>query len=276
MKAMTTEILTWRRTRAIAVLTVREAMRQRLVAAFLLLALALVAGVHALRDLNFGGSLSAFVADCGFGVMAVIGSALAISLTAQLVLVEVESRTVDTLFAKPVTRAEFVVGKFLGLAGLLAAFCAFITVLLTLLVAVPPAAPIEWASGDRPAVALRELAVGGYLQWLKLIILAALVLLVASYARTQLFVVVAGIVLLLAGHLQSVAHDAYARSASMLVKAIGFVTTGWLPNFNLFAAPPGGSTGADPMSLGFLSLYAGGYVLVACGLTAICFWHREL
>lgn len=261
-----------RRIRAIARMTVIAAMRQRLVPAFLLLALALGIGALGLRDLGFGRSEAAFLTDCGFGVMAVIGAGLAIALTAQLVLTEVESRTIHPLFAKPVTRADFVFGKLLGLAVILAAFCALLAASVAVVVVAAPAAPVS-TGVDRSPVALVDLAGGAYRQWLKLTVLAALVLLVASYARTQLFVTVAGLVLLLAGHLQSAAAAAYSRSPSEWVRLTGWLTTGWLPDFSLFAPSDGGGGAA---SLGFVSFYAAGYILISGGLAVFCFSRREL
>lgn len=263
-----------RRIWAIARLTVKTALRQRLVAAFLLLALVLGIGALGLRSLNFGRSEAAFLADCGFGVMAVIGSVLAIALTAQLVLAELENRTVYPLFAKPVTRAEFVLGKFLGLTVLLATFCALIAALLALVLGTLPSSAVSPQEVGRGPVVFTDLASGAYRQWLKLSVLVALVLLVASYARTQLFVVMAGLVLLLAGHLQPAAHAAYSSSPSALVRAGGLLTTGWLPDFTLFGMPAAG--GVTPVSAGFLSVYAAGYVLIGCGLAVFCFSRREL
>lgn len=272
---METEMPSWRQVWIIARQTVREARRQRLFAALLLVALALLAGAAALRNLNFGRSEAAFLADGGFAVMTLAGSALAIALTTQLIFGEIESRTVLTLLAKPVARADFVVGKFLGIVAVLAAFCALITGLLLLVIGSRSGAPLTAADVIRSPVPTEAILLGGYLQWLKLTILAALVLLVASYARTQLFVIMAGTILLCGGHLQSVAHDAYARSGLWLVRLLGGAVTSVLPDFNLFA--PVFSLGG-PADLGGmipLTLYAAAYIALGCGLATYCFQRRE-
>jgi ABC-type transport system involved in multi-copper enzyme maturation permease subunit len=208
-------------------------------------------------------------------IVALVGSALAIAVTAQLLLDELESGTVQPLLAKPVTRADFVMGKFLGVALLLAAFCTLLAVLMAVLIANQPAASDSAETIERHAVTWRALVDGSIRQWLKLTVLAALVLLVASYARGQFFVIVAGIVLLLGSHLQPLAHDASARSSSWLVRGGSWLATGWLPDFTLFV-PAVESDVMPAASLSFLSAYAGGYVLIACGLAVFCFCRREL
>src|SRR6185436_3698654 len=81
-----------------------------------------------------------FLADCGLGAMAFFGAALTVAATAQLFFSEIENRTALTLLAKPVWRAEFILGKFLGVAALAAIFCALLTSLL--------AAVLWWREGQ--------------------------------------------------------------------------------------------------------------------------------
>src|SRR5215208_802106 len=137
---MTTVSFSFRRTLLIAQNTLLEAARQKLFNFFLFLALALVIGARWFRDFNFGAPELKFLADCGFGAMAFFGAALTIAATAQLFFSEIENRTALTLLAKPVWRTEFVVGKFLGVAALVAIFCALLTGLL--------AAVLAWREGQ--------------------------------------------------------------------------------------------------------------------------------
>lgn len=107
--------------------TLREAVRQKLLLFFGLLALALVVGARWFRDFDFGAPELKFLADCGFGAMAFFGAAMVITATAQLFFSEIENRTVLTLLAKPVWRAEFIFGKFAGVAALAGIFCVLLT-----------------------------------------------------------------------------------------------------------------------------------------------------
>ena len=71
-----------------------------------------------------------------FGLVAVtfFGLIVAVFIAASLVHKEVEKRTVFVLFSKPVSRAAFITGKFIGLCGTMAVVLAGMGVFLFLLV----------------------------------------------------------------------------------------------------------------------------------------------
>jgi len=269
------------RTALIAQNTLREAARQRLFNVLLFLALALVLGARWFRDFNFGAPELKFLADCGQGAMAFFGAAITITATAQLVFSEIENRTALTLLAKPVWRAEFVLGKFAGVAVLTGAFCLLLTALL--------AAVLFWREGqlmqEYPdsfaggrVVSYGLVALAGLLQWLKLVVLGAGVLLVASFAQTQLFTVIVGSFVLVIGHLQYLAQDAYLRGGAWLGRLLAGAIAAVFPNFQLFAladslqaadAPPG-------WHVVRVVLYALGHAAAACALAVYSFRQREI
>jgi len=270
-----------RRLLAIAHNTLREAVRQKIFLILLVLALGLVAGAQFLRELHFGSHELKFLADVGFGAIAGFGAVLAVVATAQLFFSEIERRTILTLLAKPVWRAEFVLGKFAGVAVLTAVFCGGLTALLagalwvresSLLRELPDA-----FTGDG-MISYAHVAVVGLLQWLKLLLLSALTLLVASYAQTQLFTVVMGFVVWVICHLQHLAQAASAQPGASVVRVI----MGWvahvLPDFQVFNLGEilGGDRALPWSYLGRVLLYAGAYVVVGCALAVFCFRRREL
>lgn len=67
--------------------------------------------------------------DLGLATMQVLGLLLTIFVGTGLVNKEIEKRTVFVLIAKPVSRSEFVIGKHLGLSGVLAVLVASMTAL---------------------------------------------------------------------------------------------------------------------------------------------------
>lgn len=270
-----------RRIGLIAQNTLVEASRQKLVSVLVFLALGLVLGARWLRDFNFGAPELKFLSDCGLGAMAFFGAALTVAATAQLFFSEIENRTALTLLAKPVWRAEFVLGKFLGVAALAALFCVLLTGLL--------AAVLWWREGEMMrelpdafaqgrVVSYRMVALAGLMQWLKLAVLAAFCLLVASFAQTQLFTVVMGFVVLVICHLQYLAQDAYARGGSWAGRFIGAGLAAVFPNFQLFSVADSinGADAPPAAHLARIVLYALGYVAVACGLAVFSFRRREI
>ena len=269
------------RTWLIAQNTLLEAVRQRLFHFIVFLALALVFGARWLRDFNFGAPELKFLADCGFGAMTFFGAALTITATAQLFFSEIENRTALTLLAKPVWRAEFVAGKYLGTVLLAGGFCALLTGLLMAVLWVREGElmaefPETFTAGR--AVSYGMVALAGAFQWLKLAVLAAFGLLVASYAQTQLFAMASGFFVLVICHLQYLAQEAYARAGSLAGELAGRLLAGLVPNFQIFAVAD--SLVAEDFpgvgAVARVALYGAGYATVAVGLAIYCFRHREI
>ena len=261
--------------------TLLEAARQRLFNFIVFLALALVVGSRWLRDFNFGAPELKFLADCGFGAMAFFGAALTIVATAQLFFSEIDNRTALTLLAKPVWRTEFIVGKFLGVVALVGAFCAALTLLLIAVLArreseLMSASPEAFAG--QPGVSYLTVALAGTLHWLKLTVLAAFVLLIASFAQTQLFTMVMGFFILVICHLQYLAQDAYARGGSAAGQLASAVVAAMFPNFQVFALADTLVVTDAPgtVHVGLIAAYALGYVLVAVALAVFSFRRREI
>ena len=245
------------------------------------MSLGLVASAQGFRDFNFGAPELKFLADFGFGAMAFFGAALTITATAQLFFSEIENRTVLTLLAKPVGRGEFVLGKFFGVAVVTATFCALLTLLLagvlwvretSLMQEVPDA-----FSGGR-LLHYSDLVAIGFVQWLKLAVLAAFTLLVATFAQSQLYTVIAGFFVLVICHLQYLAQETYAHSSAVGVRIVGEFIALMFPNFQLFNfVDDWGTGGAVPWSrVARVALYALGYVAAACALAVYSFRKREI
>lgn len=260
------------RTVLIAGNTFREAVRQKLLSLLVLLALGLTIGVCYLRDFNFGMSELKFIADFGDGAIAFFGAVLTVTATTQLFFSEIESRTALTLLAKAVWRAEFIVGKFLGVAAVAAAFCLLLTVALAGVLWSREAGltrdfPDALANGHETHYG--ALIVAGWLQWLKLAMLAAGTLLIASFARTQLYTVMMGFALLVICHLQH-----FAQGASGARRAAGILIGTIFPDFQLFETDI--ATGIPWMQVARLTAYALGHVIVACALATYAFGKREI
>lgn len=265
------------RTGLIAAVTLREALRQKLVGLLVLVAAGLVVGVRGLRDFNFGAPELKFIADFGDGAIAGFGAVLAIVLTAQLFFSEIENRTALTLLAKPVWRTEFLLGKFIGVAVVLVTFCGTLTATLAVVLGQREAGlrleqPEAFALGG--AVNYGALIVAAWLHALKLMLLAAGTLLVASFAQTQIYAVMMGFAGFVICHLQGFAHGAYERSGASVMLMSAKLIHWVFPDFQRFAVEAGGDLSA--VGLGRLTIYAAGYTAVALGLAVYVFRRREV
>lgn len=261
--------------------TFLEAVRQKLFNFLLLLAIGLVASAQFFREFNFGSSELKFIADFGFGALVFFGSALTIATTAQLFFSEIENRTALTLLAKPLWRAEFVFGKFLGVFAVIGVFCALTVGLMMVLLyhretQLMAANPDAFAAGRM--ILYGDLLIVGLLQWIKFGVLAAIVLLIASFSNTNLFTVVTGFFVLVICHLQYLARDAWGNVDNLVLSWVVRLLSFVFPNFQLFNL--GEEIGQGAGVPGDVALRAAGYGLVYIAvigcLAVYSFRNREI
>jgi len=101
---------------AIAAVTFREALRQKLAVNLLVFALALLVASVTISNLTFGEQYRIIV-DIGLSSMEIFGTLIAVFLGAGLVAGDVQRRTVFPIVAKPVSRAQYVAGRYAGLVA---------------------------------------------------------------------------------------------------------------------------------------------------------------
>ena len=99
---------------AIAGNAFREAVRDRVLYNLVLFVLLLTGAAVFIGELS-GGQERKIIVDLGLSAMLLFGVFIAIFVGVGLVYKEIERRTIYTIFAKPVSRGEFLVGKYLGL-----------------------------------------------------------------------------------------------------------------------------------------------------------------
>jgi ABC-type transport system involved in multi-copper enzyme maturation permease subunit len=107
---MTSAIRIW----TIASNTVREAIRNKLLYVLLLFAVGLILAGVMLSSLSYVES-ERILQDVGLASVRLFGVAIAIFVGVNLIHKEVERRTVYTILSKPLSRVEFLLGKYVGL-----------------------------------------------------------------------------------------------------------------------------------------------------------------
>ncbi len=103
---------------AIAHNTVREAIRSRVLYTLLFFAIALIGTGLLLSTLSYV-ERERILQDVGLGAIRLFSLMIAIFVGIGLVHKEVDRRTIFTILSKPISRSEFLVGKFLGLLATL-------------------------------------------------------------------------------------------------------------------------------------------------------------
>ena len=104
---------------AIAKNTFREAIRDRILYGFLFFAVLLILFSVVLGQLSFNQQIRCTL-DVGLAGISFFSVLIAIFLGITLLHKEIEKRTIYTVLSKPVSRATYLLGKFLGLAATMA------------------------------------------------------------------------------------------------------------------------------------------------------------
>jgi len=102
----------------LALNTFRETIRDRILYAIVVFALLMIAGTLFLGTLTIGQDLKILL-DVGLAAIELFGVAIAIFVGTSLLHKELDKRTVFTVLTKPVSRWQFILGKFLGLSATL-------------------------------------------------------------------------------------------------------------------------------------------------------------
>ena len=109
--------LTWMTTPTVGVIamaTFREAVRRRWMTVLLVFGIVMV-GLSVFFTSLSPGTEGQFIRDFGTGFIIIMTTLMAIFLGVALIPPDIERRTIFTILSKPVNRAEFLIGKYLGL-----------------------------------------------------------------------------------------------------------------------------------------------------------------
>lgn len=105
--------------RHIAVNVFRESVRDRVPYNLVLFAVLLIVSSYLLGQLTAGQDVK-IIKDLGLAATSVFGLFIAVFIGIGLVSKEVERRSIDALISKPISRPQFIVGKYAGLVLTLA------------------------------------------------------------------------------------------------------------------------------------------------------------
>jgi ABC-type transport system involved in multi-copper enzyme maturation permease subunit len=191
---------------AIAVNTVRDAVRNRVLYVLVFFSLVMIGTSVLLATLSYV-ERERILQDVGLGAIRFFGAAIAIFMGVGLIHREVERRTIYTILSKPVTRAQFLAGKYLGLVA---------TLWLQLAIMVAAFVLASLAAGA-PLAAGHAIALG--LVALELAVVVAFATLFSSFA-TPFLAACYSVGLYLVGHLTRDLRGLGASSDSELVKQV--------------------------------------------------------
>ncbi|MCA1817633.1 MAG: ABC transporter permease [Acidobacteria bacterium] len=246
-----------RRVATIARNAFREAVRDRVLYNLVVFVLLLTAGAIFLGELS-AAQEAKIIVDMGLSAMLVFGVLIAIFVGVGLVYKEIERRTVYAIFAKPVARGEFLLGKYLGL-------CATLAVNVSVMAAGVALALIYVKRGYDPLVAHIFPAVA--LVFCELTIVVAVALLFSSFSSPALSALLTFAVFVI-GHFSADLRLLAAANGTAAARALFGALYYLLPNLSHYAYITDASHGATPAASAFLAAVAYAFIYDAALLAA--------
>jgi ABC-type transport system involved in multi-copper enzyme maturation permease subunit len=253
-----------KRVLAVAANTYRETVRERVLYNLVFFAILMTLCGLLIGELSIRQD-EKIVKDVGLAAMDVFGTLIAVFIGVGLVSKEIERRSLYPLLAKPLGRAEFLVGKFAGLG-------------FTLLVNVGVMALglyLTLLATGRPFDPLLLKAV--YPLYLGLLVVVALALLFSTVTSSSALAAVCTVCLILAGRFSDVIknmHDVAPNVPKWLINFLYYM----IPNFRAFDFKNRVVYG-DPVpwgGLAWVTLYAVVYVTVVLGVAEAAFRRKDL
>jgi len=294
--------------------TLTESVRQKVLSVLLIFALVLVGSSVSISGLATPGLDSSslfseqikFVKDFGCGAIGLFGFLIALLSVAQLIPQELHNRTIYTILSKPVRRAEFLLGKFLGVILLLVLSVALMSLAFAAALYFQELKDITLTDGlygygtstwhNEPAAVdayrhdiqgihnqIRDprLVEAVLLIFAKLVMTTGIGLLISTFATSWIFTTITTFLIYLIGHLESVAREVWLQHGaetslwqSSLVGLISMI----IPDMNSFTIVDEILAGNPVPWMHTFDLmgYAGVYLVVLLALSVVIFEYREL
>jgi len=262
--------------RWIAVSVFKESVRDRVLYNLVFFAILLMSSSYLLGQLTAGQDVK-IIKDLGLGAIAVFGLFIAIFIGIGLVSKEVERRSIYSLLAKPISRPQFIAGKYTGLVLTLAVNVAVMTVALYLVLGY-----MTWmetaefkASWDAPGVDPRMLK-AVVLIFVELMIITAIALFFSTFS-TPLLSAALTFGFYIAGHfnadLRNFEQVVSSRPAAWLARGLYHV----LPDLSAFDVKTQVVHGL-PVPVGYVlatSLYGAAYIAALLLVSTFIFSRRD-
>jgi len=225
--------------------TFREAVRDRILYNLVLFVLMVTAAAIFLGELTAGQEQRTIV-NLGLSAMLLFGAFISIFVGIGLVSKEIERRTLFAIFAKPVSRSHFIIGKYLGLC---------LTLMVNIIVmGVGVSLAVLYVGGGKLALTIWSAI---FLIYLELTILTGVAIVFSSFSTPALSALLTFFVFLI-GHFSSSLRDLAQSLGSSAAKAVFdgiYYVLPNLSNFSFITNAAHGTAAPWPM-LGGAFLYA--------------------
>ena len=206
--------------------TISEALRRKILNAFLMVGIAVLVLMFAFQQLAPRQELT-LIKGLGLGIVSLAGLFITVILTINMIPVEIERRTIYTILSKPVRRYEFLLGKYLGALGTILINIGLMSLIFVIAVAVKQA-----MGGESPLGAFALLK-GALLIYMQLLLLCSLAVFLSTFL-TPLVNFFLTLALFVLGNLSSFTQDLAKTANNPFSKGFFTIVHYLAPNFGNF------------------------------------------
>jgi len=248
----------------IALNTFREALRKKTLYILLVIAFIVIGASKFFSWLSPEEELK-MIKDVSFSSIEFFGALIAIFGALGAMATEIEKKTIYTLLSKPITRTNFVVGKFIGLGLIMllnyVLICAFFIGLLIVKKSPPDI----------------EVAKALILIFWELLLISSITLSVATVA-SEAFNLIFSFFLYIVGHLTSYGKQITEQLKNPLLKGLSDILYTVVPNYENFAIRDKVVVGVEVswQYVGQTMLYGLIYMVIAILVAVYFFQKREI
>lgn len=241
---------------AVALNTFREAVRDRVLYNLVIFVLLITAAAMVLGELTAGQQVRT-IANLGLSAMLLFGAFIAIFVGVSLVSKEIERKTVYAIFAKPLGRGEFIVGKYLGLVLTLLVNVAVMGLGVSLALAAVGGSSLSLSVWGAIALIFLELA-----------ILTSVAVVFSSFSSPALSALLT-FMIFISGHFSEVLNELSQNMGSPAAKALFSFLYFVLPNLSNFSFITAAAHGMRPptnmllAALAYAAVYSAVMLVVA-------------
>ena len=247
---------------SIASVTFREIFRRKVQVSLLLFGGLLIVAAYIVSGLTIG-ELHRIISDLGLSAMQLIGILVAVFVGASLIAGDVERRVLLPVVAKPVSRTQYLLGRYVGLAGALLANLLGMGALL--------GAVLAFDAGSAKAIDATFLSAVALIG-VQFLVVGAVAVLFSAVSSTTLAATFT-LAVAIAGQFTSEVRALWQGSATWIPKMLWYL----LPNLGalngneavIYRSPP-------PAQAWLAVLYAALYAATALALAALAFERRDL
>jgi len=267
-------------TMVIARTTIGEALRRKILHAFLFVGVIMIILTFAFSAFSAREELT-LVRGMGLGIISLAGLFISIILAINLIPNEIEKRTIYTILSKPVRRHEFLLGKYFGALGTVLINIALMS--LAFIAAVALKYAMARATGETagvPAAGVWPLFKGVLMIYLQLVLLCSLAIFFSTFLSplVNFFLTFS---LFIIGNLSSFTQDLAKVNHNPLVRGFFTAIHYIVPNFGNFQFQnplinPEVKVANENLFLASNVIYAVVYAAVLMILAILVFDRREV